>query len=76
MGDIAAEVKLDFKPVGEGYFVAALQLFAVDDKLFGETSDDVAGDVAGHKGDGQAVGALHFFPNTFGVELDDGTVGE
>ena len=76
MGDIAAIVELDFKPVGEGHLIATFDFLTVNDELLGESAYDVAGDVAGHKGDGQAVGALHFFPNTFGVELDDGTVGE
>lgn len=76
VGDVAFEVELDFEAVGEGYFVSALHLLAVDNELLGITVDDIAGDIHRNEGDGQTVGALHLFPNTFAVELDNGAVGE
>ena len=76
VGDAALEVELDFQAIGELDFVAATHLLTVDDELLGVTSHYIAGDVAGHQGDGQSVGAFHLFPDAFGVELDDGAIAE
>ena len=67
---------MDFKPVGEGHLIATFDFLTVNDELLGESAYDVAGDVAGHEGDGQAVGTFHLFPDAFGIELDDGAVSE
>ena len=76
VGNVATEVELDFESVGEGHFVTAFEFLTVNDELFWETADDVAGDVAGYQGDRQTVGAFHLFPDALGIELDDGSVGE